>query len=158
MIETRQVAGRRAVRYRDLAEFRDEAEQLAATEVRTLGNWSYAQILEHLAKTANSAFDGFGFQAPWFARKLISPLVKNWILTKGMSPGFKLPKNGKSLIPEPLEMGAALANLRAALGRFDRETPSQPHPFFGALASQEWIALTLRHAEMHMSFVVPVAG
>ena len=156
MIKTSQVTGRREVRYRDLAEFQDEAERLAATDVRTLGNWSYGQILKHLTAAMNGAFDGYQFQAPWLVRKLVAPLAKNWILTKGMSPGFKLGANGKSLIPDPVETEVALAELQKALARFQKETPSHPHPFFGMMASQEWVSLTLRHAEMHMSFVIPV--
>jgi hypothetical protein len=148
-------AQRRVVRYRTLAELEADAQRLAEVPVRTVGNWSYGQILQHLAVVTNCAFDGFGFEAPWFARKLIAPWVKNSLLTKPMSAGFKLPARARTLLPEDVPLDEALDNLRRALGRFASETPTARHPFLGALASQEWESLALRHAELHMSFVIP---
>jgi hypothetical protein len=72
-----------------------------------------------------------------------------------MSAGFKLPARARTLLPEDVPLDEALDNLRRALGRFASETPTARHPFLGALASQEWESLALRHAELHMSFVIP---
>lgn len=149
-------AQRRTVRYAVLEDILHDAESLAKSEVQTLGKWSFSEILEHLASTMNSFFDGFGFKAPWFARTFIAPLVKNNILTKPMSAGFKLPESGRVLLPKgELSVDDALDRLRAAIERFHHEMPSQPHPFFGRLTREEVVALSLRHAELHMSFVVP---
>lgn len=159
MVNTAKVIGRRDVRYTDLSEFIEEVEQFAASEHRTLGNWTYAQILQHLADAIRFSLDGFPekAKAPWFARVIIAPLMKNSLLTKPMKPGFILPKGAAELVPQPeIDLHTALHNLRRAVSRLEHETPSKPHPFLGKLASQEWEALTLRHSAMHMSFVVPV--
>lgn len=147
---------RRTLRYANLDEILADAEQLSKQKLRTIGRWTYPQILEHLAKSVTASIDGYGFQAPWFARVLIAPLVKNSILSKGMRPGFTLPKTAAPIIPGgELSIPAALDNLRKALARFQTESQRSPHPFLGKLASQEYTALHLRHAELHMSFVVP---
>jgi len=50
---------------------------------------------------------------------------------------------------------AGLEHLKQAIARFETENPSAEHPAFGRMARQEWVSLGLRHAELHMSFVVP---
>ncbi|MBI5758400.1 MAG: DUF1569 domain-containing protein [Planctomycetales bacterium] len=157
MVNTAKVSGRRAVRYADLSEFMEDVEHFASSEHRTLGNWTYAQILQHLADAIRFSLDGFPetVKAPWYARVFIAPLMKNSLLTKTMKPGFTLPKGAAELIPSAdIDLHTALHNLRRSVSRLEHETPSKPHPFLGSLASQEWDSLTLRHSELHMSFVV----
>lgn len=149
---------RRDVRYANLAEFLRDAERLAAMRVQTVGNWTYAQILQHLATAIQGSLDGYGFKAPWFARCVIAPLVKNRILTKRMPAGIRLPTRAEGLIPPAdVALESSLAELRQQLARWGTgERDMAPHPFLGRLASQEWNSLHLRHAELHMSFVVPL--
>ncbi len=147
---------RRTLRYNSIADFRADVDRLAAMPVRTLGNWTYPQILDHLAKSITASLDGFGFQAPWLARVLIAPLVKNSMLTKTMRAGFRLPAAGKRLLPDSdITLVTALDRLRTALARYEIEEQRAPHPFLGMLASQEYTSMHLRHCELHMSFVVP---
>src|SRR5262245_56894086 len=147
---------RRQIHYASLDELQADAECLAGGKFQTVGNWSYPQILDHLARSMAASMDGFGFKAPWWARTLIAPLVKNSFLTKKMRAGFKLPQSARSLMPAgDASLPAALENLRKAMTRCTHETPQAEHPFLGKLASQEWNSLYLRHAELHMSFVIP---
>lgn len=147
-------AERRNVRYASLPEVVADAERLAKTGYRTVGQWTYPQILDHLSKSLGASIDGFGFQAPWLVRALIAPFIKNSILTKGMKAGYKLP--GASLAPaSDLTLPAALDAIRSAVARYESEPQRAPHPFFGMLASQEYTSLHLRHSELHMSFVLP---
>ena len=149
------MSARRTVRYSTMSEIIDDAEQLIGNH-HTVGNWSFGQICQHLAKAMVGSIDGFGFQAPWFARWFIAPLMKNSVLTKGMKPGFNLPKSAAPILPDasvPAEDG--LRQLKAAIDRLSHETPTAPHPFFGKLASEEVMQLHLRHSELHMSFIVP---
>src|SRR5262249_18765403 len=81
-MSTSSLSARRVVHYASLDEFQADAKRLAGMKYRTLGQWTYPQILDHLSRTIVASIDGFGFQAPWFARKLIAPLVKNSFLTK----------------------------------------------------------------------------
>lgn len=156
MVNTSAVSGRRTLSFATLDEFLRDAEALAAGEHKTLGNWTYGQILGHLAYAMHNSIDGFPFQAPWLVRHLVAPFVKNSALTKPLKPGFKLPKNAAEYLPsESLTVEEALADCQRAVERLGHETPSAKHPFFGAMATEEWMALHLRHAELHMSFVIP---
>jgi hypothetical protein len=147
---------RREIHYTSLDDFLSDANRTAKTQFHTVGNWTYPQILDHLARSFTASLDGFGFKAPWFARVFIAPLVKNSFLTKTMRAGFKLPARAKALLPEAeLDLTAALDKLRNALARFENEPQRAPHPFLGNLASQEYVSMHLRHCELHMSFVVP---
>lgn len=157
MVNSATDSQRRTLRFATLDEFLQDAEAMAAGECKTVGNWSYGQILGHLASAMNSSIDGFGFQASWFLRKIIAPFLKNSALTKPLKPGIKLPKSADKYLPDPsLTVEDSLAECRKAVERLASETPKAKHPFFGAMASEEWMALHLRHAELHMSFVVPV--
>ena len=147
---------RRTISFATLDEFLLDAEAISAGQYKTVGNWNYGQILGHLASAMNSSIDGFGFQASWFLRKIIAPFLKNSALTKPLKPGIKLPKGAEQYLPDPsLSVEDSLAECRKAVERLTTETPMAKHPFFGALASEEWMALHLRNAELYMSFVVP---
>lgn len=147
---------RRTLNYATLDEFLADAEKIAAGPNVTVGNWSLGQILWHLSTTIRFSVEGFPFQAPWFLRVLVAPLLKNWFLTKPMRSGFQLPKKASALSPpKDITTEDGLRALRANLERFSCEEPRAAHPVFGLLTRSEWTALHLRHAEMHMSFVIP---
>ena len=58
MIDTKKVANRRELHFSTLSETSDEVERLAAGPVQMLGNWSFGQILTHLAGAMNASVDG----------------------------------------------------------------------------------------------------
>src|SRR5580765_5808982 len=146
---------RRQLRYDSLDEILADAERLAESNFRTVGQWTFPEILDHLAKTFCASIDGFGLQAPWFARVLIAPFAKNSFLTKTMKAGFKLPPSAKALFPDPdLDLPAALDRLKREIARYQQQPQRAPHPFLGLLAPQEYDSLHKRHSELHLSFVV----
>jgi len=118
-VNTAKVTGRRKVRYDSYDDLLRDAERLAAGKVRPLGNWSYAQVLEHLSRAMNAAIDApisrslgsFGLVAKLF--------FKSRALKGPMTAGFKLPADAaKALVPEQsLDNEAALAMLRQAVHR-----------------------------------------
>lgn len=149
------MSARRTVRYSTFSDVVQDAEHLLGNH-HTVGNWSFGQICQHLARTMEAMIDGFGFMAPWWARWFIAPFVKNSFLIKPMKPGFKVPKAGAALLPnDSVTAEEGLRQLKAAIQRLAHETPSAPHPFLGKLASEEVIQVQLRHCELHMSFIVP---
>ena len=150
---------RRDVNYASLDDFRADIETLAAGPVSTVGNWSFGQILTHLARTMNSSIDGFPFKMAWPIRTLLSIFFKRSILHKKMSSGYKLPKRGRSLLPEdPISDEEGVRAALAAIERVVNETPTAEHPFMGRMTPGEWKLLHLRHAELHMSFARPADG
>jgi hypothetical protein len=156
-VDTGKITGRRTLHFNSIQDIAADVETLAqAKEVRTLGNWSEGQIFMHLANTMNGSIDGMKFKAPWFIRVVAQLFFKRRFLTKPMSAGFKLPADAANeLIPSATTREEGLQNIRAALDRLQKETKRGPSPVLGQLTREEWDQLHCRHAELHLSFLVP---
>jgi hypothetical protein len=155
-VDTRRVSGRRDVHYNSLDDLLADAQRLTAGPHHTLGNWSLGMILGHLAQAVNMGIDGSSIHAPWPIRVAAAVLMKKRFLRGPIRPGFQLPKKAQGgFLPQPCSAEEGLAKLTAAIERWKREPQRQPHPIFGRMTPEEWDALELRHAELHMSFVVP---
>ena len=156
-VDTSQVKDRREVRYESYQDLLAEAEQLLAGDVRTLGNWSLGQVLKHLAETMHASIDGAPYRAGLLRRATGPWLLRDKFLNRGMSPGFRLPRSaGESLVPGPTSGEEGLAALRRAIYRLRAETDRTAHPLIGRLSAEEWDRCHLRHAELHMSFLLPL--
>ena len=159
LINTRRVSGRRSLRFEDLNEALADAKRVSSQPVKTLGNWSVGEILDHLANSVHESFAGSAPPAPWLARKILAPLLKRPMLKNGLPAGFRLGKGMEGFLPRPeVPADRALDALHDAYSRLKNESPQKPHAFFGNLTHDEWITLHLRHAELHLSFVVPEFG
>lgn len=155
-VNTKQVEGRRAVRYENFDNLLADVNQLAAGKVRILGNWSLGQILSHLAKVYECSIDEFPFLMPAPLRFLFGVVMKRRFLNRPLPTGFQLPKKASDLIPAEIDPAEASALLAKAIDRLKNERQRSPHPALGRLTVDEWNALHLRHAEMHLSFVLPI--
>jgi len=156
-IDTKKVTGRRKLHFDTLDDILADAEQLAkAKEIRQLGNWSAGQTFEHLALTLNGSVDGTLPTLPWVVRSVVRLFMKRKFLTETMSPGFKLPKKAAHLVPGPTSLEKGLADLRQAIARAKRASRRGLNPVLGPLTDDEWKQLDCRHAELHLSFLVPV--
>jgi Protein of unknown function (DUF1569) len=155
-VNTSKVAGRRQLHFTSLDEIQADAERLASGPVRQLGNWSVGQATAHLARTTKMSLDGDPRRAPLPVRLLLR-VLRNRILTKGMQPGFKLPKEAaKAYVADPeVSVQQGLSELRTSIARLKSEPQRHPHPAMGALSRDQWEQLHLRHAELHLSFFVP---
>ena len=154
-INTKTVTGRRDVHYKNFAELLADVESLAESESRTLGNWSQGQILRHLARSLDTSIDGAPFSFPAPLQFVMRLLMKKRFLTKPLTPGFQLPKKAGALLPEETSLEDGLAEIRTAIQRLQTDPHREVHPGFGKLTKDESDQFQLRHAEMHMSFVVP---
>jgi hypothetical protein len=152
--DTKRVAGRRKLQFANFEELLADVHDLARVETRQLGNWSLGQVCVHLAKGIDTAIDGAPFSPPWVMR-LVGPLFKSRVLARGMTPGFRLPRRAEPLLPAETSTAAGIAALERGVERLCRESARLPHAFFGKLTREEWDALMLRHAELHLGFIVP---
>jgi hypothetical protein len=149
---------RRSLQFRQLADILADVHELDAMGRRTLGRWTDAQIVEHLAIAVDMGFDGYGFSAPWLIRTA-AWLIKNRVLTGPMPSGLPLRRRGTAMLPPPeVAWADAVRHLERAIARFDAEVPTHPHPVLGRLTKMEYELLTLRHSELHLSFIVPEDG
>lgn len=128
---------------------RNDPSSLDAT-----GNWTPAQILQHLADAMKGSFDGFAFRAPWLGGTL-GPLVRRMALRRPAIPsGIQLKGAAKAAIPpEDASFDDALASLRREINRADDERMTANHPFFGKMTQANWTTFHLRHAELHLGFI-----
>jgi hypothetical protein len=73
-----------------------------------------------------------------------------------MRPGVRIPGvSGGTLATEPMSLDEALPRMHRVMGRLKSEAPAAPNVIFGPLTHEEWIAVNLRHAELHLGFQVP---
>ncbi len=154
MVETTRVAGRRTLRFQSYDDILADARAMNAQSTRSLGNWSLGQICEHLAKAMEYAVDGAPFKASWLFR-VVGPLIKRRILTRPMKPGFRLPKSASMYLPQNTDAEAGIARLEKAIARYLQTPQLEPHVIFGPLTRDEYDQLNFRHAEMHLSLIVP---
>lgn len=154
-VPTAKVAGRRAVAFESLDDVLMDAERLvAAGEVTMLGNWTLGQMLAHLAVALHMSIDGADFQPPWYVR-LLGPWIK-WRYFRRMPAGIRLPKQAEAiLVPVPtVTPHEGLLLLQEAVKRSRADLTRKPHIIFGTLSGAQWHQLQLRHAELHLSFVI----
>lgn len=150
---------RRDLGFQNLDEVLVEAERLASGEVRTTGNHTFGQILEHLALSTEAAAGKVEPPpAPLYMRlmiKLMKPFIIN---SKPLTPGVKLPKSGEQFFwpDRTFDVKEALTHLKDATAYYKANGAISIHPFFGKLTAQQALELNCRHAALHLSFVHPV--
>jgi hypothetical protein len=153
MINTK-TATRRQLTFTSLDEILADAERAVASNAATTGNWSLGKILEHVATVMEKFVDGFETKPPLPVRLICRWFLKNRFLRNGMQPGYQLRgKIAKELLPDNTDPQQALQHLRQAVEHMKNHTGDIAHPFFGPMNRQEFIGMTCRHAEMHMSFI-----
>jgi hypothetical protein len=174
-VKTSKVTGRRRLHFESLDEVLAEAERLAARPYRKLGNWTLGQILMHLALAGEKSIDGTiagrawlfikgaggKLTRPrWFVRLAAKPfsLFVQWYLRRwGPPPGIRPPACfWKELAPitpgEGLRDEEGVAAYRRAIGRLKTESPRDLE---GIMTAETFNLYHLRHAEMHLSFILP---
>ncbi|MEM7630045.1 MAG: DUF1569 domain-containing protein [Planctomycetota bacterium] len=146
----------------DLAMELDRLEAAhAAGTLRTSGNWTAAQGLEHCARVWAAAMDGFpeGARPPGWLKLAAKLFFRRAAVAGKTAPaGMKPP----AVITDHFEPGPevafddAMAHLRGQLERTRRgERFSKPSPLFGELTHDEWLRLQLGHCQLHLGFMHP---
>lgn len=156
-VNTKEVSERREVRYESFQHLLSDAESLAQGEVLTLGNWTLGQIFLHLALSMHGSIDGISAQASWPKRTFTRLFYARRFLSGPMPAGLRLPPEAaQQLSPKPVSVEKGLRALQKAVERIQFEIDRAAHPVLGELSLDEWDNFHLRHAELHMSFAVPV--
>lgn len=148
---------RRELEFNSLHDAVAEVEKLAKGEVRTTGNHTFAQIVEHLARSHDmSTGKVVGPRPPWYLRMMM-PLIKGSILNGPAKPGFKLPAAAESHFwPNEVDIQQAIAHLKESVDNYYKNGPLEVHPVFGKATREQIDNLNITHCAMHLSFVHPV--
>lgn len=160
MVDTARVKDRRPLRFDNLDELLADVDRIVASDragtLRTSGNWTPGQILNHIASWIDFAYEGFPMRVPWFIRVILK-MKRTKYLKEGMPSGVKIPgpKEG-TFATEPMNTTDAADKLRRVVQRLKSGDPAKyESPAFGPMSLEERVALNLRHAELHLSFLHP---
>jgi hypothetical protein len=153
-VDTRSVTGRRSLSFASMDEILADVESLdRAGGLRGLGNWTPAQIVDHVTRGITMSIDGTTLRAPLLLR-LFARLIKGRALRNGLPPGFKVPfdffRPGDTVTWQ--EARRSLGREVERIRRGARMV--QPSPLLGPMTHDEWVKLHCRHAELHFSFIV----
>ncbi|MCA9247147.1 MAG: DUF1569 domain-containing protein [Planctomycetales bacterium] len=155
-VNTKKVAERRSLVFTDVHQIVADAQQVVSGPFHTSGNWSAGQIFMHLARAVDSSIDGLDVKIAFPVRIVGRYFLKRRILEGTMPAGFRLSgASAEKLVPGETETAAGLKGLREAIARLDQTSQRVPHAVFGPLTKEEWDRLHCRHAEMHLSFIIP---
>jgi hypothetical protein len=148
---------RRTLRFETLDQVLADVQTLADAgangTLRSCGNWTLGQNLNHLATWVDYSYDGVPMKIPFFVPWILRPF-KNRFLTKPMKPGSTIPKvPGGTLATDVVSTADGMAHIQKSFARLASEVPGRPHVLFGRMNHNEWIAQHLRHAELHLSFM-----
>ena len=158
-VDTAKVCDRRMLRFESIDQVLAEVDRLVVAEragrLRRLGNWTLGQALGHLTVWAEYSYTGSPLKPPFFIKWMLR-LRKQKFLHEPMRAGVKIPGvEGGTLATDPMPLDEALVRLRRVMERLKTEVPTAPNTIFGPLTHDEWIAINLRHAELHLGFLVP---
>lgn len=151
---------RRRLCFKSLNDLHDDLAHIErASEQGTLvvkGNWTLGQILAHLAAWIEYGWDGYPVKpSPLFLRWILKFVLKRY-LRFGLPTGLRIPgvKEGTTGQHDvPLEEG--LARLRRCIERLKSGEPARfSSPAFGPMTEEDRIQFNLRHAELHLGFVM----
>ncbi|MCA9286624.1 MAG: DUF1569 domain-containing protein [Phycisphaerales bacterium] len=131
-----------------------DAERVALKPgVKTTGNWTPGQIVEHVTLVIDTCMEGFPSSGSWLLRAILR-LMKGSVLRKPMRSGFKIPKGFEVMSPPAgTDAKQAVDHLRRSIAKFRTCDRFYPSPILGTMTSEEWEMLHCRHAEMHFGFM-----
>ena len=152
---------RRRLHFASLDEALADAEYLAAHPTRQLGNWTLGQNLMHLATVYEKSIDGTAYRPGRFASgvaKFVVPIWKWWVLRNGLPSGIRPPAFMFKEVapPDHVTTEEGLRVFRRAIGRLKEESDRDWEQCFGVFTREEWDQFHVRHAELHLSFIMHV--
>lgn len=151
---------RRELHFDNVQQILEEVERLATIEVKTLGNYSFPQILQHLATTMDIATRHTAPPNVPAPIRMLATLFRSFVINRPMKPGVKLPKQAQPILwPEnPAELDSALQHFRESFARYLASDLTEPNPVFGRMSREQYDKLQCRHSELHLSFVIPATA
>lgn len=155
-------ADRRELHFESLDDLLAEVDRIVAAEragtLCTAGNWTAGQVLGHVAAWIEYGYAGYPEEMcpPWFIRVIVR-LMLRFFMKKPMRPGYRIPKVAEGTFgTKVMSVEEGAMRLRSAVAKLQRCDPPQFHsPALGPLTNEQRIALNLRHAELHLSFLWP---
>lgn len=125
-------------------------------KLRSSGSWTSGQIMAHVASWIVYAYDGYPMgRPPFFVRWILRTRLPR-MLANGMPRGIRIPgvKAGTYGMDE-MQTSNAANRLVAALTRLEQTGDAKyDSPAFGPMSQADRIRLNLRHAELHLGYLL----
>jgi hypothetical protein len=147
---------RRTLHFHQLDEIVADAEHALTRGYRAVGKWSLGQVASHLAILMELSLDGFPFQMPR-SFQVMGRLLRPLFLRQSPPAGIKMPVQARGMLKPSDDVSdeAGVQRLREAVSRLHHESQRHPSPILGQLTKAQWDRFHCRHAELHLSFIVP---
>ena len=134
---TKQIQGRRTLRFHSLDEMLVDIEQLTSGPIQALGNGSPGQIFEHLARAYTLPLSGVVLPIPfdlrWGAKLMLGKFLRD-----GLPAGLKLSgKSAEAHVPDAASTEVGLTPLRDAVARWKVKTAVPYHSVFGSVTDEQ---------------------
>lgn len=144
--------GRRRLRFGDYQGILAEVSGLACGH-QTLGNWTLAQICNHLADTQEFSVESGepDIKTSALYRTTVGRIALGALLWFRWIPE----RQGDLTPPAAAEFETALSRLQGTIRRISSEPMIARHPIFGRLSQGQWRQFHLHHAAHHLGFVIP---
>ncbi|HED53413.1 MAG TPA: DUF1569 domain-containing protein, partial [Phycisphaerales bacterium] len=140
MVNTKE-ADRRALAFTSLDELKADLDRIesahASGDLEHTGNWTPAQICDHLAAFWAHSLDGFPPGKPPLPIRVLMQMLfkKKAVSGQPPPPGFPIPSKAAFLLPnDSISFSEALARLRMCIDRTMQGDPFvEQSPLFGRL-------------------------
>ena len=147
---------RRSVSLGDLNSAVGAVELLASDGYEMRGNWTLAQICQHLRLTQDASIDGY---PKWMSLFMpLRPLIRTAFLSRlldGRSTAG-IPTSSIYVPGNDLEEAAEVTAFKHSVTRFhEHEGLFHPHPGFGISDRTQLERLHAAHAAHHLGFLIP---
>ncbi len=159
-VNTGKVDGYRQLQFESIAQVLSEVDRMVQAEsrgeLRAIGNWTAGQIFAHLAAWIEYGYDGYPVKSPPWPIRMVLKLMLRKYLSKGMPRGVKIPgvPDGTTGM-DAMGTEEAAKRLKAAFSRLEKgEACPHDSPAFGKMSHEDRIRLNLRHAELHLGYLI----
>lgn len=143
----------RELKFSTLEDVEAQIESLSQGKTETSGNWTYFQILSHLAETIEDSYKPMDPPATPVEARTTEVLFRRLQKSGKMKPGYQNPK-----LPQQREDGdvaAAQKRLKDVIQKFRASSHLNHEPSLGFLNHEQFEFLHAIHCALHLGFVRP---
>lgn len=133
--------------------FIDRINSLTPASEALWGKMNVSQMVKHCQAPLNIASGELRIKVPFLIRLLFGNRARKKILGEPQF-GKNLPTFNEARVVNVPELEAEKKKLIGLIEKFQQGGPDkiikEPHPFFGALTTEEWNALLSKHLDHHL--------
>jgi hypothetical protein len=148
----------RELTFGSVDEILPEIQRLASMLVETSGNFTLAQIIDHLARSNDVVTGKLPSPQIPLPVRMMTRTFRGFILSRPFKPGIKLPPTAQSIFwcDAGQTVDDAIGHYEESLVRYREMNPLPRHILFGNLTRERHDRLQCLHSALHLSLVHPI--